>query len=88
MNTAEKIKDYLHSEIDISEIDIIDESYKHANHKKDTRGGHFKLRVVSNAFNELSLIERHRLIYKILDRMMKVEIHALSIKAMTTEQNK
>ena len=87
MNIAEKIKNYLHAEIEISEVDIIDESYKHANHKKDTRGGHFKLRVVSNAFSTLSLIERHRLVYKILDSMMKVEIHALSIKALTIEEN-
>ena len=88
MNTAEKIKHYLHAEIEIAEVDIIDESYKHANHKKDTKGGHFKLRIVSNIFNTLSLIERHRMIYKILDSMMKVEIHALSIKALTIEENK
>jgi len=87
MNTTEKIKNYLHTEIEIKEIDIIDESYKHVNHKKDTTGGHFKLHVVSNAFNTLSLIERHRLVYKILDSMMKVEIHALSIKALTIEEN-
>jgi BolA protein len=87
MNTAEKIKNYLHAEIEIAEVDIIDESYKHVNHKKDTKGGHFKLRIVSNAFNILSLIERHRLVYKILDSMMKVEIHALSIKALTIEEN-
>tara|TARA_B110000438_G_C15549386_1_gene536212 strand:- start:108 stop:374 length:267 start_codon:yes stop_codon:yes gene_type:complete len=87
MNTAEKIKNNLHAEIEIAEVDIIDESYKHVNHKKDTKGGHFKLRVVSNTFSTLSLIERHRLIYKILDSMMKVEIHALSIKALTIEEN-
>ena len=87
MNATEKIKNYLHAEIKIAEVDIIDESYKHANHKKDTKGGHFKLHVVSNVFNTLSLIERHRLVYKILDSMMKVEIHALSIKALTIEEN-
>ena len=87
MNSTEKIKKYLHTEIEIAEVDIIDESYKHVNHKKDTKGGHFKLRVVSNAFNTLSVIERHRLVYKILDSMMKVEIHALSIKALTIEEN-
>ena len=87
MNHIKKIKNLLAAEIDIKNIDIIDESHKHANHKKDTKGGHFKVHIVSNTFNDLSLIERHRLIYQILDSMMKVEIHALSIKALTTSEN-
>ena len=36
---------------------------------------------------DISLINRHRLIYDILDKMIKVEIHALSIKALTESEN-
>ena len=33
-----------------------------------------------------SLIERHRMVYAILDEMLKKEIHALSIEARTEEE--
>lgn len=45
-------------------------------------GVHFEVRVVSEQFNGLSLIERHRLIYQALGTKVGNEIHALSIKAL------
>ena len=86
MNISEKISHLIKKEIDVLEIQIIDESYKHANHKKDTRGGHFKLRIVSDSFIDMTLLNRHKLIYQILDKMMKVEIHALSMKLLTNQE--
>ena len=47
---------------------------------------HFNLIVISDAFKDLSLIEKHRLIYKILNGMVTQEIHALQIKTLTWEQ--
>ena len=47
---------------------------------------HFNLIVISDAFKDLSLIEQHRLIYKILNGMVAKEIHALQIKTLTWEQ--
>ncbi len=47
---------------------------------------HFNLIVISDAFKDLSLIEQHRLIYKILNGMVTQEIHALQIKTLTWEQ--
>tara|TARA_B110000263_G_C15034807_1_gene385793 strand:+ start:166 stop:438 length:273 start_codon:yes stop_codon:yes gene_type:complete len=86
MNTQSKISDLIKQNIQVFKIHIIDESYKHANHKKDTKGGHFKLLVVSNIFNEMKLIDRHKLIYNILNEMMKIEIHALSIQTLTENE--
>ena len=83
MNISEKISHLIEQEIDVNKIQIVDESYKHANHQKDTKGGHFKLFIVSDFFIDMSLLDRHKLIYKILDKMMKVEIHALSMKLLT-----
>ena len=83
MNISEKISHLIEQEIDVNKIQIMDESYKHANHQKDTKGGHFKLFIVSDVFIDMSLLDRHKLIYKILDKMMKVEIHALSMKLLT-----
>ena len=86
MDTSSKIENILHKHFDVFKINIIDESYKHKNHKKDTSGGHFRLLVVSDDFKEYSLVARHRLIYKALNSMIKTEIHALSIKALSIEE--
>ena len=65
---------------------IIDESDKHKNHKKDTKGGHFKLLIVSDDFQNTSLLNRHKLIYGVLSEMIKTEIHALSINSKTIKE--
>ena len=86
IDTSSKIENILHKHFDVFKIYITDESYKHKNHKKDTSGGHFRLLVVSNDFKEYSLVARHRLIYKALNSMIKKEIHALSIKALSIKE--
>ena len=42
---------------------------------------HFNAIVISPSFENLSLIERHKMIYASLGDNMKQEIHALSIDA-------
>lgn len=47
-------------------------------------GSKFEARVVSNAFDGLSTLKRHKLVYAVLDEHIKSgAIHALSIKALT-----
>ena len=87
MNEIEcKIKNLISEELSIFKIEIIDNSHKHANHKKDTSGGHFHLFIVSNNFKGLNLIKRHQLIYEILKTMIKTKIHALSMKLLDIEE--
>ena len=81
-----KIEQLLNQKINIHHIDIIDDSHKHRNHKKDTLGGHFRLLIVSDNFKKMPLIKRHQLIYNILDEMIKTEIHALSMKLLDVEE--
>ena len=87
MNTQLKIEKKLRTYFNVHVLNIIDESHKHVNHKKDTNGGHFKLLIVSDDFENISLIKRHQLIYDALSDMIKVEIHAISIKAMTIKES-
>ena len=87
MNTQSKIEKKLRTYFNVHILNIIDESHKHVNHKKDTNGGHFKLLIVSDDFENISLIKRHQLIYDALSDMIKVEIHAISIKAMTIKES-
>jgi BolA protein len=64
-------------------LNIIDESAKHVGHASAGGAGHFVVEIVSDAFEDKSAIQRHRLVYKALEDAMHSEIHALSIKAST-----
>ena len=64
-------------------LNIIDESHKHAGHAQAGGGGHFVVEIVSDAFADKNLMQRHRLVYKALGEAMNTEIHALSIRAST-----
>ena len=79
-----KIKDY----IDIIKIEIIDESADHENHPGSSGGGHYRALIISNDFNNKSLIERHQMVYKALGELMTNEIHAFSMKTMTEDEFK
>ena len=46
---------------------------------------HFTATVISPSFENLSLIERHKMIYASLGDNMKQAIHALSIDARTPD---
>ena len=82
---SDKIKLKLSEGLGIASLEIIDESHKHVNHAQ-SNGGHFKVKIISDDFKDKSLIERHRMVYSILDEMIKKEIHAISIEARTTQE--
>jgi BolA protein len=76
------IRERLTRELNPEKLDIVDESAKHAGHAgAASGGGHFIVTIVSDAFENQSLIQRHRLVYDAVDDMMHTEIHALSIQA-------
>jgi BolA protein len=56
----------------------------------DTRArdgrGHFQVTIVSDRFKGLPPIQRHRLVYDAVGDLMETDIHALSIKALTSSQ--
>ncbi len=52
-------------------------------------GGHYHVTIVADAFEGKSLVQRHQLVYQALGDMMKQEIHALGINALSpTEETK
>lgn len=68
-------------------LEIQDDSHRHAGHASAGGGGHFNVRIVSEAFAGNSLIKRHRMVYEALkEAMQSNEIHALSIKAYTPSE--
>ena len=69
------------------ELEITDESARHAGHAgAASGGGHYIVHIVSAAFEGKNLIQRHRLVYDAVGDMMQSEIHALSIQARTPEE--
>lgn len=67
-------------------LEIEDESALHAGHKGNGGGGHFKLTISSEIFNELSQLARHRMIYDLLNDLIPTRVHALSIQANGTQE--
>jgi BolA protein len=85
---VEMIRERLTQTLQPAELEIIDESAKHAGHAgAASGGGHFIVNIVAVAFNDKTLIQRHRLVYDAVDDIMHREIHALSIQAKTPEES-
>lgn len=62
---------------------IRDQSHLHAGHAGAQDGrSHFAVRLTASAFEGLSRIQRHRLVYDAAGDMMDTDIHALSISAL------
>jgi BolA family transcriptional regulator, general stress-responsive regulator len=64
-------------------LDVIDESHLHEGHSGHRPGGetHFRIYIVSRAFEGKSRIERHRMINTTLSAELAGPVHALAIKA-------
>lgn len=82
MSTVDAIRQALAS-LEPELVDIEDDSASHAGHAGNTGGGHYNLLIVSQAFDGLSLIQRHKLVFTKVDDLMRSQIHALSIRAQT-----
>ena len=68
-------------------LEIRDDSARHAGHPgARAGGGHFTVYIVSERFAGKSLLERHRAVYETMGDAMRSEIHALSIQALTPEE--
>ena len=88
--TIDTFRHCLTTELKPTLLEIIDNSAAHAGHAGARKGGgHYNVTIVSAAFENKTLVQRHQLIYAALGDMMKEEIHALGINALTpTEENK
>jgi BolA protein len=76
-----RLRERLTASLAPQQLEIIDDSRKHTGHAGASGGGHFTVHIVAQAFTGKSLLERHRMIYDLLQDMMHTEIHALSIQA-------
>ena len=87
MNVMDEIRARLASLQPVS-LELSDDSHLHAGHAgARSGGGHYRLAIVSTAFQGKNTVARHRIIYDALGELMRKEIHALAIQARSPEEN-
>lgn len=72
-------------------LQVIDESHHHAGHghpgdKRHGNESHFRVEVVSAAFDGKSRVERHRMVNALLAQELAEGLHALAIGAKTPSE--
>jgi len=83
----ERIRTLLAEALAPSQLEVIDESHLHAGHAgAASGGGHYRVRIVSERFEGLRLVMRHRLVYDAVQGMMHTDIHALAITAQAPSE--
>lgn len=85
MSVADDIREKLTQALTPARLDVVDESDRHKGHAGARPGGetHFRVTVVSEAFDGKSRIERHMLVNEALAAELEGPVHMLSIKALT-----
>ena len=89
MTTRDNITQKLQRAFSPESLDVIDESHLHEGHSGHRPGGetHFRLYIVSDAFDGKSRIDRHRMINALLAPELAGGIHALAIHAHAPDEN-
>ncbi len=82
-----RMREVLTAEFAPLQLDIVDESHKHAGHAGTRDGhGHFRVRIVAAAFAGLSPVKRHQRVYAALGAMMQTDIHALALETRAPDE--
>tara|TARA_B100000686_G_scaffold80051_1_gene86359 strand:+ start:246 stop:527 length:282 start_codon:yes stop_codon:yes gene_type:complete len=90
MNLEKKITEKINKEFLPDFFKIINFSDKHKNHYLEDNNdtSHIKLIIVSKSFNNLSKVDRERLVHKILSEEISNDIHSIRLKLYTLEEYK
>lgn len=73
-------------------LEVIDESSQHSGHagakgvSSPSGETHFKVRIVSDSFEGLKTLDRHRLVYVVLEEELLGPVHALSLETLSEEE--
>jgi BolA protein len=84
---VERITRLLEQALTPESLVVEDDSHKHVGHAGAEGGlGHFSVSIVSEKFNGMSRLARHRAVYAALGDMMQTDIHALAIDAVASDE--
>jgi len=90
MNLEKKITEKINKKLLPDFFQIINFSDKHKNHYLEDNNdtSHIKLIIVSKSFDNLSKVDRERLVHKILSEEISNDIHSIRLKLYTVEEYK
>ena len=88
MSVADAIRAKLTAAFAPQRLDIYDESERHHGHAGARDGGesHFRVMIVSEAFEGLSRVDRHRRINEALAEELRAQVHALALTTLTPNE--
>ena len=85
MRTQDTITNKLREAFHPESLEVQDESHLHEGHAGHRPGGetHYRVYIVSQAFEGKSRVERHRMINAVLTAELAGSVHALAVHAKT-----
>jgi BolA protein len=84
MSTQHTIAEKLNREFDPVHLEVVNESHMH--NVPEGSESHFKVTVVSEAFDGKQLVARHRSVNKVLGDELRGGVHALALHTLTPEE--
>jgi BolA family transcriptional regulator, general stress-responsive regulator len=87
---ANAIDNKLRARFTPARLSIEDESSRHRGHAGHREGGesHFRVEIVSAAFEGQSRVSRQRLVYETLSDEFAAGLHALALTTLTPDEDK
>ena len=90
MTRAERIRETLQAALAPADVEVVDDSARHAGHAGARPGGetHYSVLAVSPKFEGLSRVARHRLVNEALSAEFGGGLHALSLVLRTPGESR
>ncbi len=82
---AGRMAQRLRERLQPTQLEVIDESAAHAGHAGANGTGwgtHFRVRIATPLFTDLSRVARHRLVYDALQDFIAQGVHAIAIETL------
>lgn len=88
MKISEQIQSIIEAGLPVYNMEIKNVSDRHIGHAGHDGSGesHFKLMIVSSAFEDKSKIERHRMVNSLLSGLFEQGLHALQLSLLTKDE--
>ena len=83
MSVEKKIEHTISDNFEFSHLEVINESHMHGGPNTET---HFKVVLVSEEFEDVKLVQRHRKINELLKYELENGVHALSLHLFTKDE--
>ncbi len=83
---AGRMAQRLRERLQPTQLEVIDESAAHAGHAGANGTGwgtHFRVRIATPLFTDLSRVARHRLVYDALQDFIAQGVHAIAIETLS-----